>query len=217
MQSSGDPMPLTAFILAIAEGGAVTVPPPAPEQPDDPRQLTSAIQQIDAAARLDIAGAAPDLAPGVTAWAARMLYRACQFQVYRDVDADDVRRGLAMPCPAKPSPSVCYSADLALRHLPDVWSLARGIAREDPLVEALVAIARAWPLSSVGIPDLGKVDVSAFIHHPALRRLYADRIIARGDSSRLDHSAVIDAVKEATGAFPEIAPALAKHLEPQPA
>ena len=217
MQSVGELMPLTEFLSAIREGGPLVVPPPAPQQAEDPRQLMSVIEQIDADARLEIAGLAPELAPAVTTWAARMFYNACQFQVYRDVDADEVRGGLAMPCPAKPSPAVCYSADLVFRHLHDVWSLARGIAREDPLVEALAALARAWPLSSVGIPNLGKVDVAAFIHHPALRRLYADRIIARADSSRLDSPAVIEAVRGAVGAFPEIAPSLAKHLEPQPA
>jgi hypothetical protein len=207
-------MPLTAFILAIGEGGPITVDPPGTDGPHDPRGLASAIEQLDVHARLDLPGTAPDLAPDVTSWAATMLHRACQFQVYRDVDADEVRRGLALPCPAKPSPSVCYSGDLVLRHLHEIWSLARGIAQEDPLVEALVELARAWPLSSVGIPNLGKVNVSAFIHHPALRRLYADRIIARQDSSRLDNPEAADAVREAIGAFQEIAPSFVT-LHPQ--
>ena len=185
------------------------MPPPGRDEREDSRQLSSAIEQLDAQARLDMPAIAPDLAPDVTAWAARVLYRACQFQVYRDVDGDEVRRGFALPCPAKPSPPVCYSADLVLRHLYEIWSLACGIAREDPLVEALAALARAWPLSSVGMPNLGKVNVSGFTNHPSLRRLYADRIIARGDSSRLDHPEVAEAVREAIGAFPDIAPSLA--------
>ena len=130
----------------------------------------------------------------------------------REVDAASVQQALAAPCPRPPSASVCYSADLSLRYLPDLLSLARGIAPDDPLVAGLTALARAWPLSSVGVAGMEDLDVSAFVDHPSLRQLYVDRIIERGDVSRLKHPAVRAAVGEALGAYPDLAPRVAAAL-----
>ena len=96
--------------------------------------------------------------------------------MFREIEGKS-RAVLAVPCPEPPSPSVCYSADLSLRYLPDLLSLAKGIASDDPLVHGLHAICRSWPLSSVGVPDVGELDTGAFLSHPTLRRLYVDRII----------------------------------------
>jgi hypothetical protein len=91
--------------------------------------------------------------------------------------------------------------------------LARGISEEDPLVTGMLALARTFPLSSVGVSGIDNVNIDAFIAHPSLRRLYADRIIERDDVSRLSHPAAREAVREALGAFPELAPKLAAALE----
>jgi len=68
-------------------------------------------------------------------------------------------------------------------------------------------IARAWPLSSVGVAGVSDVDVDPFIDHPSLRRLYADRIVERRDASRLGDPRVRAAVREAIGAHDELVPA----------
>jgi hypothetical protein len=210
-------MSITSFLTAVREGRAVTVPPPgAAGDRGDAGGVTGALEAMDAAARAEVAYGAPPLMMDVARWAAGRLYQACQFLVYRDVEAEAVRAGCAVACPAAAaSPAVCYSADLMLRYLPDVYALARGVAREDPLVEGLVSLARAWPLSSVGMAEVGKVDVAAFIGHAGLRRLYVDRIIERNDRSRLDDAAVVAAVREAIGAFPEIAPRIWAVVSPE--
>jgi hypothetical protein len=208
-------MSIASFLTAIYDGNAATVPPRAPV---DEREWTAAsdvIETFDFVARTGLAYDAPRLVPVVARWAAERLYRACQFLVYRDVEADEVREGCAVPCPvAAVSPDVCYSADLILRYLPDVFALARGIAREDPLIDGLRGLALAWPLSSVGMPEVGEVDVSGFIRHPGLRRLYADRIMERNDRSRLGDAAVVAAVREAIGAYPGLAPSIWAALAP---
>jgi hypothetical protein len=90
--------------------------------------------------------------------------------------------------------------DLAFQFLPELISLARGIAEQDPLVEGLRTLAAAWPLSSVGVRDLPDyLDVTPFIDEPCLRRLYADRIVERKDLLRLNHPAAREAVREALG------------------
>jgi hypothetical protein len=57
----------------------------------------------------------------------------------------------------------------------------------------------------VGAPLTEVGDVSPFIEHPSLRRLYADRIIERGDLTRLNDVSAAEAVREALGGYPEIA------------
>jgi hypothetical protein len=195
------------WIVELTETGRVRVPRPGELSPSEREGLAKAIADWDAVARLDLAGA-PALDAAAAAWAAVTLYRACQYLVYRDADAEEVRAGLAEPCPSPASAAVFYSVDLMFRYLRDLVALSRGIAEQDPLVEALLRLAREWPLSSVGVRGVGegKVEVSGFIEHPCLRRLYADRILAAADVSRLGDPRVKDAVREAIGGHPELAP-----------
>lgn len=202
------------FVTALLESGRVRVP----ASPDVLGGLAQAVQELDHLARPELAFDAPALVPAAGEWALLLLYRGCQALVHREIEAGAVRAALSRPCPAPPSPGACYSADLALRFLPDLLRLARGIAEDDPLVEGLRTVARAWPLSSVGAGQLGELDVTPFIDHPSLRRLYADRVIERADLSRPDHPAVREAVRAALGAFPQLAPRVAAALaqeEPQ--
>ena len=198
------------FVNSLLETGRVKVPTPSGKSPDD---LTPAVARLDSAARAATALELPGVVISVGEWALLLLYRGCQALVYREIEADEVRKAMAAACPARPSPAVCYSADLALQFLPELIGLARGIARDDPLVEGLQSVAAAWPLSSVGVAGLPDgLDVSPFIDHPALRQVYADRIIERADVSRLQHPATEGAVRAALGAFPDLAPRVAAAL-----
>jgi hypothetical protein len=198
-----------AFVHALLETGRVKVPPG-----DEPLDgVERAVAELDRGARIGAAFEPPELAAPAAAWALTAVYRACQALVFREIDADAVRRTLAVPCPLPPAPAVHYSADLSLRYLPDLLSLARGVAPDDPLVAGLTALARVWPLSSVGVAGAGEADPTPLLDHASLRRLYVDRIIERGDASRLAHPAVRAAVREALGAYPSLAPKLAPHLQ----
>lgn len=190
------------FVDALINTGRVTVDPEA-RGLEGVKQATEVLFSI---ARVELASTSPALCEGVAEWALVLLYRGCQALVYRELDAQDVRHALAEPCPRPPSPDVCFSADLAFRFLPDLISLARGIAENDPLVVGLRAVAARWPLSSVGVTGLPEVDGPApFIEHPGLRRLYVDRIIERNDVSRLTDRRARAAVLEAIGGMPELA------------
>ena len=196
------------FVRSLVETGHVRVPP----DEAAPKNVEEAVRELDGAARLELAFEPPALDPAAGAWALMRLYRACQALVFREIDASAVSHALGAPCPLPPSPAVCYSADLSLRYLPDVLSLARGIAPEDPLVAGLTVLAKAWPLSSVGVGGLDAADPAAFIDHAGLRQLYVDRIMERGDVSRLRHPIVRAAVQEALGAYPDLSPRLAAAL-----
>ncbi len=204
-------MALRPFLAALQESGRVRVVRP-PEPPEVEREgLDELLAGWDRDARRELPFAPPAFSPAVAAWAAVLVYRGCQFLVYRDFGAEVVKEQLGLPCPEAPSAAVAYSADLTLRFLPDLLSLARGIAEGDALVSELKRLARAWPLSSVGVPDT-EVDPSPFLGDPCLQTLYVDRIIERRDLARLGHPAIREAVRTALGMHSELCPEVAAAL-----
>ncbi len=204
-------MSLSHFLVALAETGQVAVSPEFVE--DEDGDVGAVLLEMDRVTRLNLAGSAPEFVPDAASWAARLLYRSCQFLVCRDVDGGILTTALREPCPMAHSPGTDYSADLALQYLPDLIHMARQVASGDPLVQQLLIIAREWPLSSVGVRGLEAVSVENFISDAALRQLYVDRILAREDVSRLGDSRVAQAVREALGAFPELCHTVAEQLE----
>ena len=182
------------------------VPRPAALTAEESRALPRALRAWDEVARAEMPGSAPTLEPAPAAWAAVMLYRACQCLVYRDVSAEEVVAALGSPCPADSSASACYSVDLTMRYLPDLIALSRGVAEADPLVTGLLRLAQAWPLASVGVRGVGPVEIGAFIDHGCLRRVYADRILATADLDRLNDPRAVAAVREALGGHLSLAP-----------
>jgi hypothetical protein len=166
--------------------------------------------------RNELAFTAPDLSLEVFEWAAVRLYRGCQALICREVSPQDLQRFFAGSCPEPDGAVAAYSADLVFRFLPDLVKLARQVERGDPLVVALLKIAQEWPLSSVGIEEVGDVPATFLLAHPSLRQLYIDRILATGDTARLRDPAVRQAVQSSLGVFPELAPLVASHLD-QPA
>src|SRR5437867_9387461 len=156
-RSNGGTVSLIEFWNNLHESGDLRVDAPGgAESAADEAALRAGIAQVEAHWRLELAGEpAPRVMP-VAVWAAQTIYRACQFLVYREIDPQAASEALAIACPLPPtSPEICYSADLALRVLPDVLTLARAASPDDPLVAALREIARRWPLSSVGEPFAG--------------------------------------------------------------
>ena len=57
--------------------------------------------------------------------------------------------------------------------------------------------------------DVGPVQIGPWARDPCLLGLYVDRVIARGDASRLSNPQVREAVQQAVGLFPELAPKMA--------
>ncbi len=204
-------MSLRAFLSQLTEGGRIKV---AREGfAEEPHDAEAALRELEATVRPEMPHEPPALDVDVARWATVVLYDACALFVFRDYDVDVVHARLRAPCPRAPDPTACYSADLLLRHLPDVAQLARGIDEDDPLVESLRELGRQWPLSSVGMPELGRVDPSAFMTNASLRTLYVDRILERRDTSRLDHPEVRAAVQAAVGLHDELAPEIISALE----
>ena len=142
-----------------------------------------------------------------TIWAVRLFYQLCQFVVCRNMDEKTIAQACQIPCPEPHCPETDWSADLIFRRLPRLYQQARHLSQADPLIEHLRRIAEAWPLSSPGIPGVVHFQIDSFIEHPALRRLYLDRILASGDAARLGDERVDEALRGDLGIHHELAPA----------
>jgi len=167
---------------------------------------------MDTLARHEYVLLLPDFSPAVALWAARLFYNLCQFTVCRDIGEERVVAACRVSCPSPRGAETDWSADLVLRHLPQLYQLAQHLSNADPLTHHLREIAAAWALSSVGIANLENVQVDSFINHSGLCRLYADRIISEGDTSRLGDARVEEILRGDFGVHRELAPTLAARL-----
>jgi hypothetical protein len=208
-------MPIADFLRALVEHGRVRVARfvPGGGEDQDGAAVDAVLNEWDAANRLEFPGAAPTFDRSAARWAAEQLYRASQFAVFRDVDANTIQSKLGAACPsASPAASVHYSVDLAFRFLPDLLRHAAGVSRADPLCDQLRAWGGQWPLSSVGMPDVQVASIDVICGHAGLLRLYIDRIVVRSDVSRLADPRVRAALQAALGHYPDLAPGLTAAL-----
>lgn len=199
------------LLQALAERTAIRVGPPGDDAEED-AAADPALERHEAALRLDFPGEPPPFSIECGRWALRSFAFACQALVYREIDVAMLARRFAVVCPPAPAASRHYSVDVVFRLLPDLWGLARAVSERDPLMNHLRTLATAWPLSSVGVPNLVGCDVSVIRGHAGLLRMYADRVIAWQDVSRLDDPRVRAAIREAIGHFDTLAPTVAAAL-----
>jgi hypothetical protein len=204
-------VPLRSFLTSLGESGRAQV-----DRPDAPLEglageANDVLLAFDAVAQEQLAFTTPAFSLEVARWAAELLYRGCQCLIFRELGEDAVRAAFDFPCPQPLSAGTIYSADLVLRYLPDLTTMARALAERDVLVVELKRVAAAWPLSSVGITQIAanQFDADAveiIMGDACLKQLYVDRVIARRDSGRLEHSVVREAVREAIGLYDELWP-----------
>jgi hypothetical protein len=133
-------------------------------------------------------------------WGAGTIYRIVQLILMRDLEEEAIRKHLndySLPVSAE----VIYSADLCLRYLPALWSLAKGLAPGDPLINRLQELAEAWPFSSVGLEIKGEKSMELIQFHPSLWTAYIDRILEAKDLKRANHPDIIEKIHEALGDY----------------
>jgi hypothetical protein len=193
----------------VNDGRAAVAPQPSKIDDADAAPL---LRRLDGLAREELALELPVFSPDVALWAARLFCHLSRSVVCRDISEGQIKAICNVPCPKRRGPETDWSADLTLRHLPNLFRFARHLSNADPLVAEMNAIATDWPLSSVGIAGLETFDIDPFIDHPGLRRLYADRIISAGDMSRLSDSRLGDVLRADLGIHRELAPAIAAKL-----
>jgi len=207
-------MALDTFLSSLFDHGRLAVP--VPESVEGEAELAASgaiLDGFEAGWRLDFPGTAPEWDRESGLFAARVLYRGAQGAMFRQIGAEALRAGFALPPPdVGDAASAHYSVDVTLRFLPDLARMARGASADDPLVGLLDTLAREWPLSSVGMPGVEPESIEPIAGHSGLLRLYVDRIVAAADTSRLGDPRVVDAARRAVGAHHELCPVLSRSL-----
>ncbi|NSL87962.1 hypothetical protein ECE50_014030 [Chitinophaga sp. Mgbs1] len=149
----------------------------------------------------------PDIAPEFAAHsalqAAQYIYRIASLTQSRQYSAATLRDLLPILSSAT-GPADIYSADLCLRYLPDLISLAKGLPATDPLMIHMKEMAARWPFSSTGMNILPLEGVGIITGHPSLLQAYADRIIASKDIQRCDDPQVMAAVTASLGNYADL-------------
>ena len=201
---------LASFIQALANDGRITVSPNPIVARDE--ATLAALVELNERAESELAGESPGFSSEAALWAAELLYQICQFIVCREIGEAQIAAAFVKECPVPRSPNVDWSADLFFRHLPSLFRLSQQLSNGDPLIQELKKLATAWPLSSVGISELSELNINTFFNHPALARLYADRIIAASDTSRLGDARVNELLQTDIGIHRDLAPDIAKRL-----
>jgi MoxR-vWA-beta-propeller ternary system domain bpX4 len=136
------------------------------------------LQKSYRADQIHLPGTVPTFAAEPALWAAQYLYRAIQFILLRHLDEKTMQEHL-LPWPAEVNAEAVYAADLSLRHLPNLFSFAKGLSPADPLLLELKKTASNWPFSGLGIAEAAPEAESLLLSHPALAIAYTDRIIAK--------------------------------------
>lgn len=170
------------------------------------------LEKLDTYAREELALELPARSPNVALWAARLCYQLSRFIVCRDIPAEQIAATCNIACPEPRNPETDWSADLTLRHLPSLFQLARHLSNGDPLVQQMTKIAADWPLSSVGIPGLEKLQINSFVGHDGLRRLYGDRVLTAADISRLGDARLDDVLRADLGIHRDLVPVISTKL-----
>jgi hypothetical protein len=110
--------------------------------------LVAALQQLDEIVRIDGPSDLPELDLDAAVWGVARLHAACVLLAHRDHGVEVIEQQMLAACPsAWSAPATHYSVDLSLRHLPDVWRLARVLGCHNL---AMSILSQSWPTRACG-------------------------------------------------------------------
>ena len=144
---------------------------------------------------------APAFDPSAAGWAARTVYLAIQWIVYRENTEKELVH-LLPDYPGEINASALLSADLLLRFLPDIITQVRLIDTEDHLANLLKDKLYCWHYSGVAYPlTPERLSFEAVTVNPCLYQLYIDRVIAHRNVSLAHHPALVEGIRASLGMF----------------
>ncbi len=137
------------------------------------------------AAAADWPGPAHGFHEPAARWGAAMLVLGCWAHLNRDAGEEEVANWLSRQMPEPELPAAHVSADICLRHLPELYRMAAARSPDDSLLRELARIACVAPLASAGFPPAEAPALDVLRGDPGAWRVYVDRVIAARDAYRL--------------------------------
>jgi hypothetical protein len=200
---------LLRFLQSLHDSGRAELAPPGREWSkvvtaagNDAGEKQRCIQLLGAwhqEAVLDLPGPPLPFHPAAAWWGAVMLFRAACLVCFREMEVTDIVALLRRePMPDSHDPAAHFSADLCLRHWPDLYRMARARSEDDPLVKAMHDLAKDIPLSAAGMHLAAEHPVLA---HTGIRQLYAERALERADTACLAQPEISSFVRSKLGAY----------------
>ncbi|MBN2710980.1 MAG: hypothetical protein JXR97_00900 [Planctomycetes bacterium] len=195
---------LLQLLTQLREGGHVIIPDDDHTSALRTDGVIEELRQLDKTERLNSSEKLPEVNYEIASSALLLIYRACQFIVYRDIPEQSIRSAFrASPSPDGTAVRI-WSVDIAFRYIPGLIKMAKGLNPDDPLVEELKTLATTWPFSSVGVKLDKDPEISAILGNPGLCRMYIDRIVERNDSNRARQEGIIEHFIADSGMYPEL-------------
>lgn len=192
-------MHLAAFLEALFINGSVQVTGDiASFEPDDLESSRLVLHRFYERDVLDMPGIPPAFEPEAALWSAAFLYHSIQLVLLRHLGEDAIHEYLK-PYDGTASPAAIYSADLCLLQLPNLLSLAKALAPDDPLVLHLKETLKLWPFSAAEIDLLQEAGIAPVLKDPCLQRVYIDRIIDSGNIKKASREPIQTLVRETLG------------------
>lgn len=203
---------LLRFLCSLRENGRAELVPGEGKLEDQVRNAGSDAverEQVDRVLRewyadavMEFPGVAPSYHQEAAHWGAILLFRASCYLSFREIEEEEIRRGLLGEMPDGGTVEAHVSADLCLRHWPDVMRMARALSESDLLVQVMRIVAAEIPLSSLGPLSAEQKDCPVFTHPGALQ-LLTERALARNDHERVKDERIARLVREKLGAYTE--------------
>jgi len=137
---------IAQIILQLHQTGALLVP-----RSLQPGELERAMAEIASERELEAPGPSslhPRADITTACWAAVLLVQGARFLLFREIEADEVRRVMRQPAPLPPDAERAWSADLAFCFLPDLLRRARAVSEDDELTVQLASLQAAWSLDN---------------------------------------------------------------------
>lgn len=200
-------MKLSIFLTDLFQTGKVTVGTEIEEVTGaEADAALNILQQYYAEDVGNMPATPPDFEPKAALWAAQFVYRTLHLTLLRHIGAETVEQ-LLTDFSGETTPETMYSVDLSFRYLPELLTLAKGLAPSDSLVDVLKKRLHRWYFSAVGV-DLGdnnpKIMTEIVANHLSLRLAYVDKIIQKKDLKRALSEPEREWVKVALGDYPSV-------------
>lgn len=202
---------LARFLQSLAESGRAELPWPgrdveafitgAGKDETDRREANRILSGSHGEFVAELPGPPLSYHPRAAMWGALMCYRAACLICLREISKDTLLRLLPdQPLPDEATPEAIFSADLCLRHWPELFRMARALSEDDPLVVAMHRLAAQVPLSSLGM-HIPVDPAHPLFRHAGLRQLFAERALERADHACLAVPEVADFIRSQLGAY----------------